>query len=142
MCCTRAHAQAASRWWTPRAGASRRASASRWWSRAKPEAARPPGSSAMPADAFGHASRRAARPATMRSRPRPDMRGFSLLEMAIALAVLALALSALAIPVGAHVHARRVDEARRQLAEARDAVLGFAAAHGRLPCPATPQTRG
>ena len=70
------------------------------------------------------------------------MRGFSLLEVAIVLAVLALALAALAVPVGAHVHARRVDEARRQLAEARDAVLGFAAAHGRLPCPATPETRG
>jgi len=78
----------------------------------------------------------------MRWPPRPEARGFSLLEVAIALVVLALALTALAVPLGAQVHARRVDEARRQLADARDAVLGFAAAHGRLPCPATPSSRG
>jgi prepilin-type N-terminal cleavage/methylation domain-containing protein len=70
------------------------------------------------------------------------MRGFSLLEVAIALAILAIGLTALALPLAAQVQARRMDEARRQLAEARDAVLGFAAAHGRLPCPATNATRG
>ena len=70
------------------------------------------------------------------------MRGFSLLEIAIALAVLAIGLTALALPLAAQVQARRLDEARRQLGEARDAVLGFAAAHGRLPCPATPASRG
>jgi prepilin-type N-terminal cleavage/methylation domain-containing protein len=70
------------------------------------------------------------------------MRGFSLLEVAIALAILAIALTALALPLASQVQSRRLDEARRQLAEARDAVLGFAAAHGRLPCPATPATRG
>ena len=63
--------------------------------------------------------------------------GFSLLEIAIALAVLAIGLAALAMPLAAQVQVRRIDEARRQLAEARDTVLGFAAAHGRLPCPAT-----
>ena len=77
----------------------------------------------------------------MRSPPRPD-RGFSLLEVAIALAVLALALTALAVPLAGQVHARRMDEARRLLDEARDALLGFAAAHGRLPCPATADSRG
>jgi prepilin-type N-terminal cleavage/methylation domain-containing protein len=77
----------------------------------------------------------------MRSSPRPE-RGFSLLEVALALAVLAIALAALAVPVAAQVHARRMDEARRQLADAREAILGFAAAHGRLPCPAIPASRG
>ena len=70
------------------------------------------------------------------------MRGFSLLEIAVALAILAIAFAALAVPLASQVQARRVDEARRQLAEARDAVLGFAAAHGRLPCPATLASRG
>src|SRR5439155_26923307 len=32
------------------------------------------------------------------------------------------------------------EAARRQLDDARDALLGFAAAHGRLPCPATTAT--
>jgi hypothetical protein len=37
---------------------------------------------------------------------------------------------------------RRAEETRRQLDEARDALLGFAIVHGRLPCPATPASRG
>ena len=78
----------------------------------------------------------------MRSSSRPSRRGFSLLEVAIALAVFAIALTALALPLASQVQARRIDEARRQLAEARDAVLGFAVAHGRLPCPATAESRG
>ena len=78
----------------------------------------------------------------MRWRPRPDHGGFSLLEVAIALAVLAVALTALALPLAAQVHAKRTDDARRQLGEAREAILGFAAAHGRLPCPAIPASRG
>src|SRR5688572_12401387 len=97
----------------------------------------------MPPAAPGRCNRRVAWQATMRSPPRPSpMRGFSLLEIAIALAILAIGLTALALPLAAQVQARRLDEARRQLAEARDAVLGFAAAHGRLPCPATLATRG
>jgi prepilin-type N-terminal cleavage/methylation domain-containing protein len=78
----------------------------------------------------------------MRSPPRPEARGFSLLELAIALAIFAIAMAALAVPLASQVQLRRLDEARRQLAEARDAVLGFAAAHGRLPCPASDATRG
>jgi hypothetical protein len=37
---------------------------------------------------------------------------------------------------------RRYEETRRQLDEARDALLGFAAAHGRLPCPASASSNG
>jgi prepilin-type N-terminal cleavage/methylation domain-containing protein len=77
----------------------------------------------------------------MRSSPRRSP-GFSLLEVAIALAVLALAMSALAVPLAGQLQARRAAEASRQLDEAREALLGFAAAHGRLPCPATVASRG
>jgi prepilin-type N-terminal cleavage/methylation domain-containing protein len=69
-------------------------------------------------------------------------RGFSLLEVMVALVVVALIAAALAVPVAAQMQMRRADEARRGLEEARDAVLAFAAAHGRLPCPATLATRG
>ena len=68
--------------------------------------------------------------------------GFTLVETMVALLVLTLALSALAIPLAAQLQARRNDEARRQLDEARDVLLGFATAHGRLPCPATASSRG
>ncbi len=37
---------------------------------------------------------------------------------------------------------RRHEETRRILDEAREALLGFAAAHGRLPCPASAGSRG
>ena len=37
---------------------------------------------------------------------------------------------------------RRQEETRRILDEAREALLGFAATHGRLPCPATSASRG
>ena len=73
----------------------------------------------------------------MRSRRSPERtRGFALLEVWIALAVIAVLLSGLAMPLAAQVQMRRQEELRRQLEDARDALMGFAAAQGRLPCPA------
>jgi type II secretory pathway pseudopilin PulG len=67
---------------------------------------------------------------------------FSLLELAMVLLVMTLALSALAVPLAAQVQLRRHEETRRLLDEAKEALLGFAAAHGRLPCPAVEGSRG
>ena len=79
----------------------------------------------------------------MRSWRCPRARGgFTLLELMIVLALVAVIASGLAIPLAAQVQARRVEETRRLLEEAREALLGFAAAHGRLPCPATATSRG
>src|SRR6187549_3581535 len=90
------------------------ASDSRSRSRASREAALPVASNAALADVPAPCSRLAALPATMRWRHPPDaMRGFSLLEIAIALAVLAIGLAALAVPLASQVQARRLDEARR-----------------------------
>jgi len=72
----------------------------------------------------------------MRSRPFPDGAGFALLEVWVVLVVLAVLLGGLALPLAAQVQMRRQAELRRQMEEARDAVMGFAAAQGRLPCPA------
>ncbi|HUP98637.1 MAG TPA: prepilin-type N-terminal cleavage/methylation domain-containing protein [Usitatibacter sp.] len=66
--------------------------------------------------------------------------GFTLLELAIALVIVALLASSLALPLAAQLQMRRYDETRRMLEEARDALLGFAVAHGRLPCPAAAAT--
>lgn len=64
--------------------------------------------------------------------------GFSLLELAIVLAMLALlAGSLLGALSGQQDDARRRD-AQKQLDEIRETLLGFAASHGRLPCPAAP----
>ena len=70
----------------------------------------------------------------------PD--GFTLLEALIALIVVALLASGLALPLAAQLQMRRQQETQRQLEEARDALLGFAVTHGRLPCPATASSRG
>ncbi|HET9577070.1 MAG TPA: type II secretion system protein [Usitatibacter sp.] len=69
-------------------------------------------------------------------------RGFTLIELAVAMLVIALLVSGLALPLAAQVHLRRQEETRRLLEEARDALMGFAAAHGRLPCPATEASGG
>lgn len=72
----------------------------------------------------------------MRSRPSHSPPGFALLEIWVVLVVLAVLISGLALPLAAQVQMRRQEELRRQMEEARDAVMGFAAAQGRLPCPA------
>lgn len=68
--------------------------------------------------------------------------GFSLLEVLIALVALTLALTGLAVPVASQMALRRQAETLRILEEAREALLAYAAMHGRLPCPASPESRG
>jgi prepilin-type N-terminal cleavage/methylation domain-containing protein len=63
--------------------------------------------------------------------------GFTLLELALVLLILSVLLSGLALPLGAQVAQKRHEETLRRLDDAREALLGFAALHGRLPCPAT-----
>jgi prepilin-type N-terminal cleavage/methylation domain-containing protein len=68
--------------------------------------------------------------------PAKATRGFTLIELAMVMLILAVLLAGMAIPLTAQIAARRYEETRRQMDEARDALLGFAAAHARLPCPA------
>lgn len=68
--------------------------------------------------------------------------GFTLIELLVSMVVLALLAAGLLVPLSAQVQLRRSDETRRLLEESREALLGFAAAHGRLPCPATAASRG
>lgn len=67
---------------------------------------------------------------------------FTLLEVMVVMLILTLLLMGLSVPLAAQVSMRRHEETRRLLDEAREAVLGFAALHGRLPCPATTASRG
>jgi len=77
----------------------------------------------------------------MNRRP-ASARAFTLLELMLVLFILAILAAGLSMPLAAQVSLRRVEESKRQLDEARDALLGFAAANGRLPCPATGESRG
>lgn len=69
-------------------------------------------------------------------------RGFTLLELLIVLLVAGLLAASLSMPLAAQVQARRAAETLRLLDEAREALLGFAASNGRLPCPASAASRG
>ena len=69
-------------------------------------------------------------------------RAFTLVEVMMVLLILAVLAAGITIPLSAQLQMRRAEETRRLLDEARDALLGFAATHGRLPCPATAASRG
>lgn len=62
-------------------------------------------------------------------------KGFSLIEMALVLVLIGLLLGGLVGPVGLAMEQAKRSDAARQLQQIREALLGFAAARGRLPCP-------
>ena len=70
------------------------------------------------------------------------MRGFSLVELAIASLIMALLLGSIIVPLQGQVRTRKLDETQRILDQAREAVLGYAAANGYLPCPASSTSNG
>ncbi|MBC7780146.1 MAG: prepilin-type cleavage/methylation domain-containing protein [Proteobacteria bacterium] len=69
-------------------------------------------------------------------------RGVSLVELAIGLLILSLIIGGLLVPLANQVEQSRNGQTQRQLEEIRDALIGFALANGRLPCPAAPNTTG
>ena len=67
---------------------------------------------------------------------------FTIFEIAVVLLVVSILLAGLAIPISTQVQLRRYEETRKLQEEAKDALLGFAAANGRLPCPASATSNG
>jgi prepilin-type N-terminal cleavage/methylation domain-containing protein len=75
--------------------------------------------------------------------PRPRREhGFTLLELSIVLVVVALIGGGMMMSLASQQEAAASAETRQRLNDARDALLGFAATHGRLPCPAAPGSTG
>jgi prepilin-type N-terminal cleavage/methylation domain-containing protein len=66
--------------------------------------------------------------------------GFTLAELAIALVILALLLAGAIIPLSTQLELRNITDTQRTLEQVREALIGFAMANGRLPCPARGQT--
>jgi prepilin-type N-terminal cleavage/methylation domain-containing protein len=63
-------------------------------------------------------------------------KGFSLVELAVSLAIIALLLAGAFIPLSAQIDVRNGADTQRSMESIRDAMIGFAQANGRLPCPA------
>jgi prepilin-type N-terminal cleavage/methylation domain-containing protein len=73
---------------------------------------------------------------------REQPRGFTLVELAVVLAIVGLLLGSIIYALSAQQEQRAREQTQRSLEQARDAVLGFAVANGRLPCPASVASAG
>ncbi len=73
---------------------------------------------------------------------RTRIRGFNLVEMAIVMVIVGVLLGGLIAPIATQLDARKRAQAETQLSEIKQALLGFAASTGRLPCPATAASAG
>jgi len=78
----------------------------------------------------------------MRLNLRTRSRGFSLVELAVVLAIVGLLLGSLMYTLAAQTDQRNFEENRRRVEQARELVLAFAIVNGRLPCPATSTSSG
>ncbi|MBL8482748.1 MAG: prepilin-type N-terminal cleavage/methylation domain-containing protein [Rhodocyclaceae bacterium] len=76
------------------------------------------------------------------TRRRPRASGFTLVEAAIVLVLVGLLVGGLAIPLAARMEQRHYEQTRQSLGDIREALLGYAAARGYLPCPARSATDG
>jgi prepilin-type N-terminal cleavage/methylation domain-containing protein len=62
--------------------------------------------------------------------------GFTLTELAVVLVIVALLIGGMLIPFSAQQDLRYNAESQKSLQDIREALIGFAIANGRLPCPA------
>ena len=79
----------------------------------------------------------------MRERSAPfTVAGFTLVELAIVLVIVALLISGMLLPLSVQRDIQNFNETQKQFSEIKEALFGFAAANGRLPCPASTATTG
>lgn len=77
----------------------------------------------------------------MSIKPQISEQGFSLLEVAVVLLITGALLGTMLKPFGAQMIEQQRLETRLQLSHIREAVLGYAIANSRLPCPLTDSTQ-
>jgi prepilin-type N-terminal cleavage/methylation domain-containing protein len=76
-------------------------------------------------------------PMTHLNQTRNRARGFTLLELSIVVLVVTLLIGGLLIPLSTQVEQRNISDTQQRLVQIQDALMGFAIAHGRFPCPAS-----
>jgi len=62
--------------------------------------------------------------------------GFTLAELAVVLVIVGLLLAGAMIPLSTQIEVRNTADTQRTLDQIKEAIIGFAQANGRLPCPA------
>jgi type II secretory pathway pseudopilin PulG len=72
----------------------------------------------------------------------PRAAGFTLIELATVLFIVALLIGGMLMPLSAQQDVRSRTDTDRQLAEAREALLGYVMVNDRFPCPATAVSNG
>jgi prepilin-type N-terminal cleavage/methylation domain-containing protein len=70
------------------------------------------------------------------------LRGFTLVELAVVVAVIALLLGSILVPLTTQVAQRNTVQTQRQLEEIREALIGFTMVNRYLPCPAVSDSNG
>lgn len=73
---------------------------------------------------------------------KPSQVGFTLVEMAIVLAIIALIMGAGLTVLTAQQDQRNIENTKTKLDEIREALIGYAIVNGRLPCPASTTSNG
>jgi len=70
------------------------------------------------------------------STPSPERsRGFTLVEIAIAIFIITILLGSILVPLTTQVEQRQVSETQKMLEDIKEALIGHAIAKGYLPCP-------
>ena len=62
-------------------------------------------------------------------------RGFTLVEIAIAVFIITILLGSILVPLQTQVEQRQVSETQKMLEDIKDALIGHAIVKGYLPCP-------
>jgi len=65
-------------------------------------------------------------------------RGFTLVEIAIAIFIITILLGSILVPLTTQVEQRQVSETQKMLEDIKEALIGHAIAKGHLPCPDRP----
>ena len=68
--------------------------------------------------------------------------GFTIIELAVTLAIMSLIAGAVLVPFVMQVQQRNIAATEKILAEAKEALMGYAVARGRFPCPASATSNG
>lgn len=71
-----------------------------------------------------------------------DLKGFTLVELAIVLMIVGLLLGGLIVPITAQMDMQAFRKTNASLEEIKDSLIGYSIINGRLPCPATAASNG